>query len=87
MRLPFAGFAFAAVVSLIPGVFLFRLSSGLAELLAVGAKAPAGLLEEVIADGVTAFGIMLAMVFGLIVPKLCIEHFWPGLTTAKREAG
>ena len=25
------------------------------------------------------FLIMLAMAFGLIVPRMCIEHFYPGL--------
>ena len=32
LRLPFAGLAFASVVSLIPGVFLFRMAGGMVEL-------------------------------------------------------
>jgi uncharacterized membrane protein YjjP (DUF1212 family) len=73
LRLPFAGIAFASVVSLIPGIFLFRMGGGLLTLIALGAKAPTGLLQDVIVDGATAFLIVLAMVFGLIIPKLSFE--------------
>jgi uncharacterized membrane protein YjjP (DUF1212 family) len=75
LRLPFAGIAFASVVSLIPGVFLFRMGGGLMALIALGAKAPTGLLQDVIVDGATAFVVVLAMAFGLIIPKLCIDRF------------
>jgi len=74
LRLPFAGIAFASVVSLIPGIFLFQMGGGLLTLIAFGAKAPTGLLQEVIVDGATAFLIVLAMVLGLIIPKLCIDR-------------
>jgi hypothetical protein len=66
---------FASVVSLIPGVFLFRMGGGLLALIAVGAKNPTGLLQDVIVDGATSFVVMLAMAFGLIIPKLCIDRF------------
>jgi uncharacterized membrane protein YjjB (DUF3815 family) len=33
LRLPFAGLAFASVVSLIPGVFLFRMAGGMVDLI------------------------------------------------------
>jgi uncharacterized membrane protein YjjP (DUF1212 family) len=75
MRLPFAGLAFASVVSLIPGVFLFRMAGGLVNLVAFGPQVPQGLLIEVISDGTTAVLIILAMSFGLIVPKMCIQYF------------
>jgi uncharacterized membrane protein YjjB (DUF3815 family) len=81
LRLPFAGLAFASVVSLIPGVFLFRMAAGLVELIAAGGKAPPDLLPGVITDGATAAMIMLAMAFGLILPKMLIEHFWPDMAT------
>ena len=73
--MPFAAFAFASVVSLIPGVFLFRMGGGLVALAALGGKAPPDLLLVTIADGSTAVLIMLAMTFGLILPKMFIEHF------------
>jgi uncharacterized membrane protein YjjP (DUF1212 family) len=75
MRLPFAGLAFASVVSLIPGVFLFRMAGGLVDLVTLGPHAPQQLLIEVITDGTTAVLIVLAMSFGLIVPKMCIQSF------------
>jgi uncharacterized membrane protein YjjP (DUF1212 family) len=82
LRLPFAGVAFASVVSLIPGVFLFRMGGSLLALIALGANAPTGLLQEVIVDGATAFVVMLAMAFGLIIPKLCIDRFRQGQARA-----
>ena len=78
LRLPFAGLAFASVVSLIPGVFLFRMAGGMVALVTLGPQAPQELVQ-VVADGTTAILIILAMTFGLIVPKMCIEHFYPGL--------
>jgi uncharacterized membrane protein YjjB (DUF3815 family) len=78
LRLPFAGLAFASVVSLIPGVFLFRMAGGFVALIALGGKASPDLLVGAIADGAIALLIVLAMTFGLILPKMCIDHFYPG---------
>src|SRR4029077_189178 len=78
LRLPFAGLAFASVVSLIPGVFLFRMAGGMVDLVTLGPQAPQELVVRVVADGTTAILIILAMTFGLILPKMCIEHFYPG---------
>jgi uncharacterized membrane protein YjjP (DUF1212 family) len=79
MRMPFAAFAFASVVSLIPGVYLFRMASGLVALASRGQASPSVLLDT-IADGSTAMLIIIAMTFGLIVPKMCIESFYPHKT-------
>jgi uncharacterized membrane protein YjjP (DUF1212 family) len=76
LRLPFAALGFASVVSLIPGVFLFRMAGGLVDLVAPGPKAP-DLLLNTVTDGMTAALIFLAMAFGLIAPKLLIEHVRP----------
>ena len=84
LRLPFAAFAFASVVSLIPGVFLFRMGGGFVELAALGEKAPPELLLATIADGSTAILIMLAMAGGLIIPKMVIEHFCPDIVGYRR---
>ena len=75
MRLPFAGVAFASVVSLMPGVFLFRMASGMVDLVTLGAQAPQDLSVQVAADGATALLIIVAMAFGLIFPKMCLEYF------------
>jgi hypothetical protein len=71
--MPFAAIGFASVVSLMPGVFLFRMSSGLLQL-ANSANATLPLLGATVADGMIAFTIILAMSFGLIVPKIVIDR-------------
>lgn len=74
---PFAAVAFASVVSLIPGVFLFRMASGLVELMSLRHPTSSDLLVTIFADGTTAALILLAMAFGLVVPKMAIERLFP----------
>jgi uncharacterized membrane protein YjjP (DUF1212 family) len=70
-HMPFAAIGFACVVSMIPGVYLFRMGSGLVQI-AEGAQRMSDLLDAV-ASGTTATMIIVAMSFGLIVPKLIID--------------
>jgi hypothetical protein len=72
--MPFAAVGFASVVSMMPGVFMFRMASGLVQI-AHGAATSSELIGSTLADGVTALTIILAMSFGLIVPKMVIDHF------------
>jgi uncharacterized membrane protein YjjP (DUF1212 family) len=75
LRLPFAAVGFASVVSLIPGVFLFRMAGGLVELISHAGNASPDLLLSTVMDGTTAVVIFLAMACGLITPKMLIDFF------------
>lgn len=79
LRYPFAGFAFASVVSMVPGVFLFESAAALVELTSRGTGAPAQLLVDATVNGITALLIILAMTVGLIVPKMAFENCKGGL--------
>jgi uncharacterized membrane protein YjjP (DUF1212 family) len=71
-HMPFAAIGFASVVSMMPGVYLFRMGSGLVQIAAGGQTAD---LLSAVADGATAAMIILAMSFGLVIPKLIIDYF------------
>lgn len=76
-RLPFSALAFASVVSMMPGIFFFRVASGLVQIAHLGGAKAAHLVPETIGDAMTAFMIVMAMTVGLIVPKTMIDHFFP----------
>jgi uncharacterized membrane protein YjjP (DUF1212 family) len=80
-HMPFAAIGFASVVSMMPGVFLFRTTSGLLQL-ADASHATLKLIGATIADGMIALAIVLAMSLGLIVPKLVIDRLWQQPTHA-----
>lgn len=77
LHLPFAAVAFSAVVSLMPGFFLFNAATGPVELVSIGPAAPAALLTSIAANGATALLIITAMPFGLILPRLLYERLRP----------
>jgi uncharacterized membrane protein YjjB (DUF3815 family) len=81
-QMPFAAIGFASVVSMMSGVFLFRLGSGLMQL-ADNSQKPFELISATFADGSTAILIILAMSFGLIVPKMAIDRLSESSTEVK----
>src|SRR2546426_6928840 len=72
-HLPFAAIGFAPVVSMIPGVYLFRMASGLQQL-ASGSSTPVQHLGANVAARATALDIILAMGIRLIIPKIALDR-------------
>ena len=72
-HMPFAAIGFASVVSMMPGVYLFRMTSGLVHI-AGGGETTMPLIQATMSDGMTALIIILAMSLGLIIPKMIVDR-------------
>ena len=72
-RVPFGASSFAAVVSLIPGIFMFQTAADALAVIAKKSDLSAMVLTEITGNAVTAALILLAMTAGLIVPKMTFD--------------
>jgi uncharacterized membrane protein YjjB (DUF3815 family) len=80
-HVPFAAIGFASVVSMMPGVYLFRMASGLVQI-ADGSQT-LQLMNATLSDGMIAVMIIFAMSFGLIIPKALIDFVCDRWTEAE----
>jgi uncharacterized membrane protein YjjB (DUF3815 family) len=78
LRMPFAAIGFASIVALVPGVYVFRMLSGLVRF----AHLPTSdLLTSLMSDGAAAVLVITGMATGLAVPM----HAYSVLTAAADE--
>lgn len=73
LQLPFAALAFASVVSMMPGFFVFKFASALIDIFHAQDQATAALIGTAIANFTAASLIVFLMGIGLILPKMIIE--------------
>jgi uncharacterized membrane protein YjjP (DUF1212 family) len=79
LRIPFAAIGFASVVAMVPGVYVFRMLSGLVQF----AQRPnPELLTSLVSDGAVATLIIAAMAAGLAVP---MHVFYGFITTVDKR--
>jgi uncharacterized membrane protein YjjP (DUF1212 family) len=81
-HMPFAAIGFASVVSMIPGIYLFRMMSGLVQIEG-GAETTSPLMQGTFSAAMTAAIIILAMSLGLIVPKMIVDYLGDRSTQTK----
>jgi len=65
--------------------FSVQRRDGLVELVSIGPSAPAALLTSIATSGATAFLIIMAMSFGLILPRMLFERVLPARSMKKRH--
>jgi uncharacterized membrane protein YjjB (DUF3815 family) len=77
LHLPHAAVGFSAIVSMMPGFYVFHAASDLSELVSKGPRAPAELTAAVVSNGATASFVVLAMAMGFVLPRMLFARFLP----------
>ena len=72
-QVPFSAVGFASVVSLMPGLLVFRVLAGLSMLTTAEGAAVAPLVQTVVNDANVAFLTILAMAVGFLIPAACYQ--------------
>ena len=72
LHLPFAAAGFASVVSLMPGLFVFRMVSALMQ--QQESPADAALVGDALSNATTAALVVIAMSGGLVLPKILYDR-------------
>jgi hypothetical protein len=62
---------------MLPGVFLFRMASGLLQL-AEGSQTTLELIGATVANGASAVAVIVALSFGRVVPKIGLDRLGDG---------
>jgi uncharacterized membrane protein YjjP (DUF1212 family) len=73
LRIPFGAISFAAVVALIPGVFMFQTAADALAMMSSASSVSLADLASLAANLLRASLILLAMATGLIVPKMLLD--------------
>jgi uncharacterized membrane protein YjjB (DUF3815 family) len=81
LRMPFAAIGFASVVALVPGVYVFRMLSGIVQL---QSTTSADLLAATVSDAAVATLVVAGMAIGLVVPMRLRDA--PVFAGARRRA-
>lgn len=77
MKIPFAALAFCTIVSMMPGIYVFKFASSVVDIYLAGDATSLNMLNNVVSYGVGTLIIVMAMTFGLIVPKMLIDSLKP----------
>jgi len=74
LQIPFSALAFASVVSLMPGVYLFQAAAEAMALVGPARPDASAIALSLLQNGITAFLVVVAMTTGLILPKLLLDQ-------------
>jgi uncharacterized membrane protein YjjB (DUF3815 family) len=81
LRMPFAAIGFAAVVAMVPGVYVFRMLSGIVQL----QSTTSDVLAATVSDAAVATLVVAGMAIGLVVPMRIRDVVVRAMANRKRS--